>query len=114
MVSNIVKFPYSASRCIHSRKPRTSKNGTPEERAAKVAAKSTPAAAVEISRGTLAYVLRRAEMDRRTATSRYEHVPEEIQAAQRPEIERLYYELDPKLRPVVLCYLRHLADGGAA
>src|SRR5216684_3690241 len=28
--SNIVKFPYSASRRVYSRRPRTSKNGTPE------------------------------------------------------------------------------------
>ena len=34
----IVKFPYSAARRVHSRRPRRSKNGTPEERAAKVAA----------------------------------------------------------------------------
>jgi len=33
-----VKFPYNASRCVHSKKPRRSKNGTPEERAAKAAA----------------------------------------------------------------------------
>ncbi len=30
MDSNIVKFPYSASRRVYSRRPRTSKNGTPE------------------------------------------------------------------------------------
>jgi hypothetical protein len=32
---NVVKFPYSVSRRVHSRKPRRSKNGTPEERAKK-------------------------------------------------------------------------------
>jgi hypothetical protein len=37
-MSNVVKFPYSASRRVHSQKPRRSKNGTPEERAAKAAA----------------------------------------------------------------------------
>jgi hypothetical protein len=37
MDSNIVKFPYSASRRVHSKKPRRSKNGTPEQRAAKAA-----------------------------------------------------------------------------
>jgi len=36
--SNVVKFPYDASRRVHARKPRGSKNGTPEERAAKAAA----------------------------------------------------------------------------
>jgi hypothetical protein len=38
MTSNVVKFPYDACRRVHSKKPRRSKNGTPEERAAKVAA----------------------------------------------------------------------------
>jgi hypothetical protein len=32
MDSNVVKFPFSVSRRAHSRKPRASKNGTPEER----------------------------------------------------------------------------------
>src|ERR1700733_8505746 len=34
-MAEIFKFPYDASRRVHSRKPRRSKNGTPEERAAK-------------------------------------------------------------------------------
>jgi hypothetical protein len=38
MSNNVVKFPYDASRRMHSRKPRRSKNGTPEERATKAAA----------------------------------------------------------------------------
>ena len=38
MNNNVVKFPYVAARRIHSQKPRRSKNGTPEERAAKAAA----------------------------------------------------------------------------
>jgi hypothetical protein len=38
MTSNVVRFPYSASRRVHSQKPRRSKNGTPEERAARAAA----------------------------------------------------------------------------
>jgi predicted alpha/beta-hydrolase family hydrolase len=37
-MAEIFKFPYDASRRMHSRKPRRSKNGTPEERAAKAAA----------------------------------------------------------------------------
>ncbi len=36
-MTNVVKFPYNASRRVHSRKPRISKNGTPEERVAKAA-----------------------------------------------------------------------------
>ncbi|MEK9281177.1 hypothetical protein MTR72_16405 [Bradyrhizobium sp. ISRA442] len=37
-VAEIKTLPYSVSRRIHSRKPRRSKNGTPEERAAKAQA----------------------------------------------------------------------------
>jgi hypothetical protein len=33
-VSNVIKFPFSVSRKVHARKPRASKNGTPEQRAA--------------------------------------------------------------------------------
>jgi hypothetical protein len=36
-MSNVVKFPYDACRRVHSRKPRRSKNGRPEERAARAA-----------------------------------------------------------------------------
>ena len=43
-MNNVVRFPYSASRRVHSRKPRRSKNGTPEERAAKATAALPPAA----------------------------------------------------------------------
>jgi hypothetical protein len=46
MTSNVVKFPYSASRRVHSKKPRRSKNGTPKEREAKAAAMQRPAGAV--------------------------------------------------------------------
>jgi len=41
MTGIIYKFPYSVSRRAHSRRPRISKNGTPEERAAKVAQEIT-------------------------------------------------------------------------
>jgi hypothetical protein len=41
MDSNIVKFPYTVSRRAHSRKPRSSKNGAPEERAAMAAQEIT-------------------------------------------------------------------------
>jgi hypothetical protein len=51
MTSNVVKFPYDACRRVHSKKPRRSKNGTPEERAAKAgAAQGAPAAVVELDR----------------------------------------------------------------
>jgi hypothetical protein len=39
----LVKFPYSASRRVAARRPRRSKNGTPEERAAARAALGPPA-----------------------------------------------------------------------
>jgi hypothetical protein len=42
----VVKFPYDACRRVHSRKPRRSKNGTPEERAAAAAADASPPADV--------------------------------------------------------------------
>jgi hypothetical protein len=38
MTGIIYKFPYDACRRVHSRKPRKSRNGTPEQRAAKAAA----------------------------------------------------------------------------
>jgi hypothetical protein len=48
-MSEIIKFPYSASRRIHSKKPRRSKNGTPEERAARAEADTRmPAAVVDL------------------------------------------------------------------
>jgi hypothetical protein len=45
-MSNVVKFSYSISRRAHSRKPRSSKNGTPDERAARVAAMQGPPARI--------------------------------------------------------------------
>ncbi|WMT78759.1 hypothetical protein [Bradyrhizobium sp. Ash2021] len=44
MDSNIVKFPYRASRRVYSKMPRRSKNGTPGARAAKAAALQSPPA----------------------------------------------------------------------
>src|SRR5216684_4404974 len=38
-MSKVVKFPFSVSRSAHARKPRASKNGTPEERATNAPAK---------------------------------------------------------------------------
>jgi hypothetical protein len=43
-MAEIFKFPYDACRRVHSKKPRRSKNGTPEERAAKAAALLPPPA----------------------------------------------------------------------
>jgi hypothetical protein len=64
MTSNVVRFPYSASRRVHSKKPRRSKNGTPEERAAKAAELETaPADVVSMSR---VRAEAHSEVDRRT------------------------------------------------
>jgi hypothetical protein len=49
-MAEIFKFPYDASRRVHSRKPRRSKNGTPEERAAKA---TTPTNAAVIKLGKI-------------------------------------------------------------
>jgi hypothetical protein len=63
MSDNVVKFPYDACRRVHSKKPRRSKNGTPEERAAKAAALETaPADVVPMS---LARAQVRSEVDGR-------------------------------------------------
>ena len=47
-MTNIAKFPYSASRRLYSRRPRKSINGTPEERAARAGA-----AAAELTSATV-------------------------------------------------------------
>ena len=54
----IMKFPGRASRRIAARRPRRSKNGTPEERAAKAAAKSTHATVTGIHFDPVAWLER--------------------------------------------------------
>ena len=64
MNDNVIRFPYDACRRVHSRKPRRSKNGTPEERAAKVATlETTPADVVSMSH---IRAQAHSEVDRRT------------------------------------------------
>jgi hypothetical protein len=46
----VVKFPAIASRRIAARRPRRSKNGTPEERAAKAAANAAAATVIQLPR----------------------------------------------------------------
>jgi hypothetical protein len=46
MTAEIVKLPYSVFRRVIARRPRRSKNGTPEERAAKAAAPTAASATV--------------------------------------------------------------------
>jgi hypothetical protein len=43
---SVIKFPYKACRRVHSRKTRNSKNGAPEERAAKAAAAQSSSATI--------------------------------------------------------------------
>jgi hypothetical protein len=68
-MNNVVKFPYDISRRVHSKKPRRSKNGTPEERAAKEAAEAAampgPANVVRTAASRLNLTLRRARKKRR-------------------------------------------------
>lgn len=49
MTAEIVKFPYSVSRRVHSRRPRISKNGTPEERAANAAPEMAAAPPADVA-----------------------------------------------------------------
>jgi hypothetical protein len=49
MSAEIIRLPYSVTRAAHSRKPRRSKNGTPEERAAKAAMETPPADVIDLS-----------------------------------------------------------------
>ena len=61
-MTNVVKFPYTACRRVHSRKPRVSKNGTPEERAAKAAID-----AAELTSATIADISSRSGGNQRLA-----------------------------------------------
>ena len=49
MSGTVVKFPFTASRRVYSKQPRRSKNGTPEERAAKAGPLKAPADVVLMS-----------------------------------------------------------------
>ena len=61
-MTTVVKFPYNACRRVHSRKPRISKNGTPEERAAKAAADTA-----ELTSATVADISSRRDGNQRLA-----------------------------------------------
>ncbi len=63
-MTNVVKFPYTACRRVHSRRPRISKNGTCEERAAKAAT-----AAAELTSATVADISSRRGSNQRLATA---------------------------------------------
>jgi hypothetical protein len=68
MSAEIIKLPYSVQRRVHSRKPRRSKNGTPEERATKEAratAAAPPATVTQLPRPRAAMLDRefRAKLD---------------------------------------------------
>ena len=86
----VVKFPYSAARRFHSRKPRRSKNGTPEERAAKAAA------AVPSTNGTVALLpspdLEQGGMSAEELRAKYEA----MHPLHRASISRLILALDAR------------------
>ena len=87
--SNVVKFPYHPR--ASARKPRRSKNGTPEERAAKagaIAANLKVANIIELSGGP-------------TASELEAH-------AQWLEIGKIIDQLDQRSLPVVVAFLRQL------
>ena len=86
----VVKFPYDASRRVHSRKPRISENGTPEERAAKTAAEGINLCANKIS------VLASKTPSKEITPSQGIEVPAEIRKAQLLEIQRLIIIIDDR------------------
>ena len=61
-MTTVVKFPYNACRRVHSRKPRISRNGTPEERAVKAAADTA-----ELTSATVADISSRRDGNQRLA-----------------------------------------------
>jgi hypothetical protein len=77
---------------IHSRKPRISKNGTPEERAAKAAAEEINLSANKIS------VLAPKTPSKEITPSQGIEVPAEIRKAQLLEIQRLLIIIDDRRR----------------
>jgi hypothetical protein len=104
----VVKFPYEASRRLHSRKPRRSKNGTPEERAARETT-ATPAA-------VLAFATR--ELDEARAPACGGEAPnptaptapgQDIWTTQR--IMQKYDRLDDGAKQFMAGYIAGLADG---
>jgi|SRR5712664_479367 len=92
MTGEIVKFPYSACRRVHSRRGRVSKNGTPEERAAK-------AAAVRPDPSTAANVV---QLSRKPVEPHTPPTPDEFMA--------LFNQLDPSEQPAICAMLRSLAE----
>ena len=86
----IVKFPFSVSPRAHSRKARASKNGTPEERAAK----AVEAVAALSPAGSIA------ELPRAPRRTLLEH-----------EFEAKLNQLDPLSRKYIEGYMQALIDG---
>jgi hypothetical protein len=104
-MSNVVKFPYEASRRVYSRKPRISKNGTPEERAAKAAAEGINPSANKIS------VLSPKTPSKEIIPSQGIEVPAEIRKAQLLEIQRLLIIIDDRRQLLkALAALRGFAE----
>jgi hypothetical protein len=104
MTATIFKFPYDASRRPHSRKPRRSKNGTPEERAAALAATTQPPAdVIEIDP-------REIEEPRRGLYAEAER--KMISEVQLRELQRLVSQIDRRRMGTVLSILREAAKQG--
>ncbi len=90
---------------FHSRKPRISKNGTPEERAAKAAAEGINLSANEISN------LVPKTPSKEITPSQGIEVPAEIRKAQLLEIQRLLVIIDDRRRLLkALTILRAFAE----
>jgi hypothetical protein len=101
----VVKFPYNACRRVHSRKPRRSRNGTPEERAAKAAAEGINLSANKIS------VLAPKTPSKEITPSQGIEVPAEIRKAQFLEIQRLLIIIDDRRQLLkALATLRAFAE----
>jgi hypothetical protein len=104
-MSTVVKFPYIASLRVHSRKPRISKNGTPEERVAKAAADGINLSANKIS------VLSPKTPSKEITPSQGIEVPAKIRKAQLLEIQRLLIIIDDRRRLLkALTTLRAFAE----
>ena len=88
-MAQIIKLPYSVTRGAHSRKPRRSKNGTPEEREAK----RTPAASVcAISGATSADPVFGLIEAHREATARHGAALREQERCEQADVPKFRYD----------------------
>jgi hypothetical protein len=99
MDSNLIKFPYSASRRVHSRRPRTSKNGTPEERA------SLPKTVVEEIREMVVEEIEARSLSITAENGRLRK--ERYEVWRRAEAATHYWEVRMKFEDAVLIVQQH-------